>query len=45
MQDLLNQRIQLTQDTNTDGKITGVDESIARYRRGQYSTLGVTYRF
>ena len=45
VQDLLNQRIQLTQDTNTDGKITGIDENIARFRRGQYSTLSATYRF
>ncbi len=45
VQDLLNQRVQLTQDTNTDGQLTGIDENIARYRRGQYSTLGLTYRF
>ncbi len=44
VQDVLNQRVQLTQDTNVDGKITGIDENIARYRRGQYSTLSVTYR-
>jgi TonB-dependent receptor len=45
VQDLLNQAVQLTQDTNNDGKITGIDENIARYRRGQYSTMSVTYRF
>ncbi|MBC7447883.1 MAG: TonB-dependent receptor, partial [Hymenobacteraceae bacterium] len=45
VQDLLNQRVQLTQDSNTDGKITGADVNIARYRRGQYSTLSLTYRF
>ena len=45
VQDLLNQQVRLTQDTNTDGRITGIDENIARYRRGQYSTLSVTCRF
>lgn len=45
VQDLLNQPVQLTQDTNTDGKITGADENIARYRRGQYATTALTWRF
>lgn len=45
VQDLLNQRVQFTQDTNTDGRITGIDENIARFRRGQYSTLSFLYRF
>lgn len=45
VQDLLNQRIQLTQDTNTDGRITSADESIAGFRRGQYGTTSLTWRF
>lgn len=45
VQDLLNQRVRLVQDTDTNGKITGVDEDIASFRRGQYSSLSVTYRF
>lgn len=43
--DLLNQPYRLIQDSNRDKKITGVDETIQTYRLGQYSTLGVTWRF
>jgi outer membrane receptor protein involved in Fe transport len=45
IQDLLNQPYRLMQDSNRDKKITGVDETIQTYRFGQYSTLGVTWRF
>jgi TonB-dependent receptor len=45
IQDLLNQSFRLIQDSNRDSKITGVDESIQEYRRGSYSTVGVTYKF
>lgn len=44
IQDLLNQRYRLIQDSNRDKKITGVDEYIQSYRLGQYFTFGVTYR-
>jgi len=45
VQDLLNQQFRLIQDSNLDGKITGVDESYQKYRRGTYSTIGLTYKF
>lgn len=45
IQDLLNQRYRLVQDSNRDKKITSVDESIQTSRRGQYTTLGVVWRF
>ncbi|MBE9463774.1 carboxypeptidase-like regulatory domain-containing protein [Dyadobacter subterraneus] len=45
VQDLLNQKFRLIQDSNLDGKITSVDESYQKYRRGTYSTVGLTYKF
>lgn len=45
MQDLLNQRFRLIQDSNLDQKITNVDETYQTYRRGTYSTVGLTYKF
>ncbi len=45
IQDLLNQRYRLVQDSNRDKKITSVDESIQTSRRGQYTTLGAVWRF
>ncbi|CAN5444775.1 TonB-dependent receptor [soil metagenome] len=44
IQDLLNQPYRLIQDSNRDGKITGVDETIQSYKFGQYTTLGVIWR-
>ncbi|KAA6438764.1 TonB-dependent receptor plug domain-containing protein [Dyadobacter flavalbus] len=45
IQDLLNQRFRLIQDSNLDQKITNVDESYQSYRRGSYSQIGINYRF
>jgi len=45
IQDLLNQRYRLVQDSNRDKKINGTDEVIQSYRWGQYTTLGVTWKF
>ena len=45
IQDLLNQKYRLIQDSNHDKKITNVDESIQSYRWGQYTTLGVSWKF
>lgn len=46
IQDLLNQYTRQYYDSNNDGKITAADNgSFARFRRGQYSTVGLTYRF
>ena len=45
IQDVLNQKYRLVQDSNRDKKITGVDESIQTYRWGQYATLGASWKF
>ncbi len=45
IQDLLNQSYRLVQDSNRDKKINGTDETIQTFRWGQYTTLGVTWRF
>ncbi len=45
IQDVLNLKYRIIQDSNYDKKITGVDEPIQVYRLGQYSTLGVTWKF
>jgi TonB-dependent receptor len=44
IQDLLNQKYRLVQDSNSDQKIKGSDDDIMAYKPGQYITLGVTYR-
>jgi outer membrane receptor for ferrienterochelin and colicin len=44
IQDVLNQKYSLMQDSNRDKKITGVDEVIQQYRFGQYATLGVVWK-
>jgi TonB-dependent receptor len=45
VQDLLNQRFRLIQDSNLDQKITSADETYQTYRKGTYSTIGLTYKF
>ncbi|ALI99393.1 TonB-dependent receptor [Rufibacter tibetensis] len=45
IQDILNQKVRLIQDSNDDAKITGVDETIQDYQRGSYSSLGLSYKF
>ncbi|NOS56428.1 MAG: outer membrane beta-barrel protein, partial [Cyclobacteriaceae bacterium] len=40
IQDILNEKYQLIQDTNSDKQITGFDDPIQIYRPGQYITLG-----
>ncbi|MFD3001099.1 TonB-dependent receptor domain-containing protein [Pontibacter toksunensis] len=45
IQDLLNQKTRLMQDSDGDEEITSVDESFRDFRKGQYSTIGVTYKF
>jgi TonB-dependent receptor len=44
IQDILNEKYQLIQDTNSDKQITGFDDPIQVYRPGQYITLGFTYK-
>lgn len=47
VQNLLNQLTRQHYDFDRNGEINGVEESAAfnRFRRGTYSTLGLTYRF
>ena len=45
IQDLLNQPVRLTQDNNSDGKITGVDGDFRTFRRGAVFNLGLNYNF
>ncbi|WP_018476733.1 TonB-dependent receptor [Pontibacter roseus] len=45
IQDLLNQSVHLIQDSDGDGKIGSVDETVQKFNRGTYSTLGVSYKF
>jgi hypothetical protein len=45
IQDLLNYKTRLLQDSNQDLKITSVDESILSFRRGTYLTAGLNFRF
>ncbi len=45
IQDILNQKYRLIQDSNHDKKITSVDEKIQTYRLGQYSSIGITWQF
>ena len=44
IQDILNQKYRLVQDSNSDRKITKFDDPIQNYKPGQYVTLGVTYK-
>jgi outer membrane receptor protein involved in Fe transport len=46
VQDLLNAPIRFLEDTNRDGKaVRGTDLNFMNFRRGQYFTLGLTYKF
>ncbi len=47
VQNLLNQQVRMYYDFDRSGKIDGNEEgkAFARYQRGVYSTLGLTYRF
>ncbi|MBJ6117337.1 carboxypeptidase-like regulatory domain-containing protein [Pontibacter sp. BT310] len=45
IQDLLNQKVKLMQDSNRDTKITSQDDDFANYKRGSYTTLGINYKF
>lgn len=44
IQDLLNAKYFMIQDSNLDGKITGVDEQVLGFRRGSYFTIGINYK-
>ncbi|WP_310393919.1 TonB-dependent receptor domain-containing protein [Hymenobacter sp.] len=47
VQNLLNQEVRQYYDIDRNGEVNGFERgaSFARYRRGVYSTLGLTYRF
>jgi TonB-dependent receptor len=45
IQDILNQQFRLIQDSNLDGKITDIDDSYQSFRRGSYTTVGISYKF
>jgi outer membrane receptor protein involved in Fe transport len=45
VQDILNQRVLLKQDSNGDGSVTDSDDTVMSFRRGQYLSAGFTYRF
>lgn len=45
IQDMLNSKMRLIQDSNEDAKITSVDENIMVFREGVYFTIGFNYRF
>ncbi|HEX5172454.1 MAG TPA: TonB-dependent receptor [Cyclobacteriaceae bacterium] len=44
VQDILNQKYRLVQDSNSNREITNFDDPILTYRPGQYVTVGVTYK-
>lgn len=44
IQDILNQRVWLIQDSNRDGKIDSIDEDIMSYKQGTYFTLGINLK-
>jgi outer membrane receptor protein involved in Fe transport len=45
VQDLLNARYRITQDTDNNNKITDTDDDVISFRRGQTISLGVQYKF
>lgn len=45
VQDMLNSKMRLIQDSNNDAKITGIDEDIMSFREGVYITAGFNYKF
>ncbi len=45
IQDILNQKVNLMQDSNRDTKINSSDDDFTNYKRGSYTTLGVNYKF
>jgi TonB-dependent receptor len=44
IQDILNQKYRLIQDSDRSKSINDIDEPIQNYKPGQYITLGVTYK-
>jgi TonB-dependent receptor len=44
IQDVLNQKYRLMQDSDSDKEISDFDDAIQTFKPGQYVTLGVTYK-
>mgnify|MGYP000970548982 CR=1 FL=1 len=45
VQDLLNQRVRLMQDSNADGRLEDTDEEVMSFRRGPYFSAGISLKF
>lgn len=45
LQDILNPRVLLMQDSDKDGSIGANDDEFMSFRRGQYVSVGLSYRF
>ncbi|MBL0045766.1 MAG: TonB-dependent receptor [Flavobacteriales bacterium] len=45
VQDILNQRMRLVQDSDNNGNINSNDDDFLTFRRGQYVSMGLTYKF
>jgi outer membrane receptor for ferrienterochelin and colicin len=45
IQDILNQKVKLMQDSNRDTKINSEDNDFTNYKCGSYTTLGINYKF
>jgi len=45
IQDILNNAFRLVQDSDRNGQITDRDQTIRSFKRGAYTTLGISYRF
>lgn len=44
-QDVFNQPVRLAQDSDLNGKFTQSDQTVRTFRRGSYTTLGVTFNW
>ena len=45
VQDILNQRMRLVQDSDNNGNINSNGDDFLTFRRGQYVSMGLTYKF
>ena len=44
-QDIFNQPVRLVQDSDQNDKLSGSDNTVRTYRRGSYTTLGLTFNW
>ena len=45
IQDIFNAKYRLVEDANNNFKVDAGDNTISSYRRGQYFTVGASYKF